>query len=589
MADPTDNKPQGAPELPEDLAKQTDHPADAVAKTETETPTPESPKKEAADSPLEDKQTDEAVEDIIRTESDELLDAQDQAASNQSSEPKPKKHFWSRWWFKLSVVVLVLAIGGLAAYPKTRYALLNAAGVRVSASVVVLDNTTGQPLKNVKVTIGQSEAQTGTDGKARIEKIKLGTVTVQLERIAFAPLQRKVVIGWGSNPLGTFKLEAVGAQYTVMARDYLSNKPIQGAEVTSGQAAALSDKDGKMVLTMEDSDGADVVATVTAKGYRSEKVTLKAGTPTPTDVILTPNIKEVYVSKETGTYDVHTVDIDGKNKKLLLKGSGLESGNISLTSSPDGDRAVLISTKDNVRTSDGRLLNTVTLIDVSNGDTLVLDRGESVQVMDWIGSRVVYQMVANVAADSADRQRIISYDYRTNSRAQLGSANQIRSAASALGHVYYTDGTKYYKVNPDGTHKQAILEKEVWVSYRTTYNELSLQTSDGWHKLDLKNGQVTSISEPASYTSKTYVTNSTGQALWVDKNSLQLLTVATDKSAPLHSQDGLVYPIRWLNDTTAIFRVAVGQSVADYAISSQGGAARKITDVVGTFGSNSAF
>lgn len=590
MAEKSDKKVTGAPELPKSTDKHDDEPTE-LKQDKPEVISEETEKPEKSEEPktgLEDKQTDEAVEDIIRSESDELLDAQD--AKTEKIEPKGKKSWWRRAWLRWTLVVVLLAAIGLMIFPTTRYWILNTLGVRVSASVTVVDATTGQPLKNVTVTIGSSQSATDAEGKAIVNEVKLGPGTLKLERIAFASLERQVVLGWGSNPLGEFELQGIGAQYTIIVRDYLSNLPIEGAEATSGQAAARSDSEGKIVLTLDKSDGSDVEASVTAPGYRTEEAILKADATIPNEVILVPSTKEIFVSKDSGKYDVYSMDIDGKNKKVLLAGTGLESGNIALAASPDGERVALVSTRDNVRTADGRLLNTLTLINVVNGDTVVLDRGEQIQLMDWVGNRIIYHMVANVAAEAADRHRINSYDYKADSRAQLASANQIRSAASALGGVYYTDGVSYFRINPDGTNKQTVLDKEVWASYRTAYEELSLQTADGWYKLNVKTGTPSQISEPSSYASRIFVTNvAASQSIWVDKNSLQLYDIASAKSTSLHAQDGLAYPVRWLTDTAAIFRVANSQEIADYVISSQAGAARKLNNVTGTYGINPAF
>ncbi|MGH7158027.1 MAG: hypothetical protein ACREGD_03050 [Candidatus Saccharimonadales bacterium] len=584
-----EKKVTGAPEVPKDLHEKHLGKEDAPEKPDKEEPSGSEKQSEPAseaDTNLDDTQTDEAVEDIIRSESDELLDAQD--AKTEKVKPTGKKSWWRRAWLRWALAVVLLAVAGLMAYPSTRYWILNAGGVRVSASVEVKDGTTGQPLKNVTVTIGGAQSQTDSDGKAMVEKIKLGPNTLKLERIAFASLEKQVVLGLGSNPLGTFELDAVGAQYTMVVRDLLSGQPIEGAEATSGTAAARSDAAGKIVLTLDKSDGSDAATTVSAPGYRSDQFTLKV--EVTNDLVLVPSAKEVFVSKESGKYDLYTIDADGKNKKVILAGTGLETGNIGLAVSPDGERAALVSTRDDQRTTDGRLLNTLSLVNVATGDFVVLDRGEQIQLMDWVGNRIVYHMVANVATDAADRNRISSYDYKTNSRAQLASANQIRSAASALGAVYFTDDAQYYRIQADGSGKSAVVDKEVWATYRTSYEELTLQTPAGWYKVNLQNGSATSIGEPSSYASHIFVTNQPGkQAVWVDKQALQIYDVAAAKSTSPHTQNGLAYPVRWLTDTAVVFRVANGQEIADYVMGAQGGTPRKLTNTTGTYGINPAF
>jgi hypothetical protein len=45
----------------------------------------------------------------------------------------------------------------------------------------------------------------------------------------------------------------------------------------------------------------------------------------------------------------------------------------------------------------------------------------------------------------------------------------------------------------------------------------------------------------------------------------------------------MAYPVRWLTDTTILYRVTTGSEVADYAVTTAGGQTRKVTDVVSTY------
>ncbi len=609
MSDKTDKEPTGAPEVPAHLRKHLDktkpehvpkpEPEDEKDKKNGEpdaedTASSSKDKTDEKDEPavkLDDEKTDEAVTDIVKTESDDLLAAQDNASASLET-TQPKRKWWKsgRFW-KIVVLLLFVAAAILFAVPTTRYWILNTCGVRASASVTALDNTTGQPLKNVNVTIGDQTVQTDDEGTAKVDRLKLGKNTLTLERVAFEKQSYDVTIGWGSNPLGTYRLSATGAQYTFLVTDYLSGKPIPNAEASNMQATASGDELGKVVLTLENTTAEQATATLSAPGYREEQITFSLESTEAVNVVLVPSTKAVFVSREGGKYDVYTIDIDGKNKKLLLSGTGRESGNIALVPSPDGTQAALVSTRDDVRAADGKLLSTLTLINVENGSTVATDRGEQVQIIDWIGSRVIYSMVVSGQdAGSNSRHRIISYDYRNNSRAQLASANQIRSAASALGYVYFTDGTAFYRINPDGSARQTLLDKPVWSAYRTDYDTLTIQAEGGWYRVSLNNGSLAPIAEPASYQNRVYVADSAGrQTAWAENGNLHLLTLDSAKDSVLHSQGGLTYPLRWLTDTALIYRVSSGQEIADYAISSQGGQARKITNVTATFGINPAF
>lgn len=580
----------GAPEVPKHLAKDLDgeEPKKEVEqKPEAET----APADKETGTSLDDDKTEQAIDDIVRSESDELLAVQDKTTAEEQTK-EPRRRWWKsgRFW-KWTLLVLAVAIAATFAFQASRYWVLNHLGVRVSASVVVLDSTTGEPLKNVAVTIAGKTAKTDMEGKAKLDDLMLGKQALRLERAAFAQQEHRVVLGWGSNPLGVYKLKATGAQYVMQVVDYLSGKPIVGAEASNAEAAAVSNKEGQIVLTLEDTTAERVTVRVSAADFRTEEVELSLEAAEPTQVVLVPSNKAVFISKESGKYDLYSMDIDGKNKKVLLPATGRENGNIAVVPSPDGQQVALVSTRDDVRTSDGVLLSTLTIVDIATGNMVVTDRGEQLQIIDWVDTRVIYHMVVSgQAIDNPNRQRIVSYDYKANSRAQLANASQIRSAASARGSVYFTDGAGYFKINPDGSNKQSLLDKPVWASYRTDYDNLTLQTETGWYRLGLSSGAASEIPEPASYASRAYTTNGKGdQGAWTEKANLHLLTVDGGNDKVLHSQAGLTQPVRWLTNSDIIFRVASGQEIADFVVSSQGGAPHKITDVTASYGSNPAF
>ncbi|MEK7153501.1 MAG: hypothetical protein AAB834_06130, partial [Patescibacteria group bacterium] len=142
------NKPTSAPELPPELAKQfgLHHELGGVSAAKTA---------DVNNRVVEGPKTDAAVDDILAKESDALLAVQDAS----QHEPIVRKrgfcrtvrHFFVSWWrnkwIRYATILVVMAgITAVAVIPTMRYAILNGAGVRSSASVVVLDNTTQLPL-----------------------------------------------------------------------------------------------------------------------------------------------------------------------------------------------------------------------------------------------------------------------------------------------------------------------------------------------------------------------------------------------------------------------------------------------------------
>lgn len=532
---------------------------------------------------IDSEQTDEAVDDIVRQEGDDLLENQDKSNAVAQAKLKTKKSWWKRSKFWWTVVLLIfIAVGALTAVQSTRHNILNFLGVRVSASVIVLDNTTSQPLKNVTVSIGGTSVNTNSKGEAKLEKLEQGKQKLMIDRIAFSKVEKEVTLGWGSNPLGTYKLKPSGAQYTFIISDYLSGKPIKGAEVSSGKATAASDKDGKAVLTIGQTDESEVPVSVSASGYRTDEVPLKINTKDDVNVALVPGNKAVFAANEGGRFNVYSMYIDGQDRKVLLEGSGNESSDMALSVSTDGSQAVLVSTRENIKGEDGTLLESLTLINVKNGGNKVLDRGAKMELIDWIGTVLIYQMTVPGAADnSKDRQRLISYDYENDKRVALASANQFKTASSAQGDVYFSSDGELNSINPGGGDKKTVLSADVMHAYRTTYDTLILQASDGWYSLSLGSGDSTKMAAPGNTSNRVYVSDQTGDSsLWVDGSVLKSYNLSSGKDSDIVSQSGLSYPVRWLTNTAAVFRVGG----ADYVVSTQGGDARKVVDVTGTTG-----
>ena len=557
--------------------------------------------------PLDDEKTDAAVDEILQEESDEVLAAED-ASQKPPETPKPRGfwakigHFFAAWWHNkwarsITILVILLAVAAVAAFPQSRYLVLNKAGVRSSMSLAVVDNGTRLPLKNVTVSIGGKSAKTDSEGVAKISGITLGKHTVSISRIAFAKIEQPVVIGWGSNPLGDFILEPTGVRYKITVTDYISGKPITGAEAVSDDESvtAVSDKKGVIILTFENTDALTANVTIRAKDYRDTATAIRMESTDQTVVSMVPAQKVVYVSRQTGKYDLISMYVDGQDKKTLLAGTGNENNNVGLVVSPDAQAAAMVSTRDNVRDHDGYLLSTLMIVNVDKSLPITVTHAEQIQLVTWSGNQLVFvETSAGASAANPNRYRLIAYDYTTNKRTILATANQFNGMANLGGFIYYavssTDPNtqaKFYRVKLDGTGRQTVFDKEIWTVVRSAYDTLQLQTPDGWYKFTV-DGTLQKIDNPGQFTSRSYIAGPKTLSAWVDSRDGQgvLLTYdsASKKDTTVKMQNGLTYPIRWLNSTTLIYRVANNQEVADYAIGVDGGQAKKISDVTNTFG-----
>lgn len=598
---PDEKQVQGPPPLPGDRD-------DGTPTKKPEEEEPKAPEESTKEEP--DKDLDSAVDDIAANEGDEVLAAEDEAVQKAfETENKKKpfgqklKDFLRRWWENpktrwATIIILGLLIVMLASIPNTRYFFLNVVGVRSKASVKVLDQSTQQPLKNVKVSIGNQTGVTDNEGRVYLSKLKLGRQDMVIERRAFAEVNKKITIGWGSNPLGDFQLEPTGIQYTFQVNDFLSDKPIGKAEATSGDASAFSDDTGKLVLTLDTKSDEDVDITISKDGYRNEDMTVGDNVQT-IDVKMVPSKKHVFVSKRSGKFDVYKIDADGKNEELVLAGTGAERDDMVLVPHPTKNVAALVSTRDNMRNNEGYLLSTLTILNLETNESTSLGRSERFEIVGWVGDRLVYvQIAAGASTSNPKRQRLMTYDYATGESTEIASSNYFNDVLLADDKIYYapsaafSDGANIalFVVDPDGKNRKVLIDKEVWNIFRTDYSTLAIAVGQAWYEYKPNDGKVNALSgAPATQKSRIYVNSpDKKRSVWVDdrdgKGVLLVYNLENREDATIASMSGLTTPMTWLNDTTVVYRINTDQETADYVVNIEGGEPRKLINVTNTGG-----
>ncbi|PID32469.1 hypothetical protein CR970_00435 [Candidatus Saccharibacteria bacterium] len=556
--------------------------------------------------PVEDSGTARAVDDIVARESDDLLAAEDARRGSEFSPVPARRHRRGNplWAFLRKpavvwsvLVVLVLGGIGVAAVPSSRYSVLNAVGVRVGASVKILDQSTQQPLKGVHVKIAGVTVDTDAEGMATFSGLPLGKTIMTIEKRAFAPVLETRVLGWGSNPLGDRQVNPIGSQYTFTVNDYLSGAPIEVASVNAGDADANADEQGVAKLTVDHSTADTIEATVQAPGYRDEPVTITADTRDAVAVRMVPDKKHVFVSQRAGKYDVYTIDIDGANEKLVLEGTGRERDDIAISIHPSDGFAAVVSTRDGKHNDDGYLLSTLSVINVGSGDVASVAQSESIKIIGWSGSRLVYlQVAAGASATNPSRQRLMSYDFLANDSKQLASANYFNAVGVAGQHVFYAPSSNYqasavnglFRVQPDGNELQTVISGETWTIIRTDYNTLAINAAGKWYDFHLDATAATEVeAQPSDTKSKHYANSPDGsRSIRVEERDGKGVLLLRDNEdgteKPLISRSGLSKPIRWLTNSVVVYRIDTDQENADYAFSIEGGDPIKVRDVTHT-------
>jgi hypothetical protein len=543
----------------------------------------------------------------------DMTESEDTAPTEQkTSAPKDKKPgkvstFLKKWWHnklarRSTIAIVLLLIAAAIAMPKSRYFILNNTGVRSSASLTVLDNSTQLPLKNVEVSLAGQAAKTDDNGNVKIEHVKLGSAQFLIQKRAFANINKTIVVGWGSNPLGSFQLVPTGSQYAIFVKDWLTDKVITDASANAGDADAKADQKGKILLTIDPAlaQQDSLPVTIKSDNYRDEKINLDLSNKADRIVRMVTDRKDVYISNRSGKYDVYSIYVDGKNEKLVLAGTGLEHDDMVLVQHPTDNVAALVSTRVNARNKEGFLLSTLTLINLDDNTTQALGQSEQIQIVGWIGRRIIFvQIAAGASAADPQRFRLMSYDYKTNDKKELASANSFNDIVLEGDKIYYAPSGAYQSdpnaglivTDADGSHKQTLLKNEVWNIFRVSFDTMNLATQKDWYeyKIGGSNDPTMLTQSPANPKNRLYVTSQDGKhSLWVDQRDGKGLLINYDTSAKadttLETKAGLAYPVKWLTNNILIYRIHSDQETADYVLDITGGKEHKITDLYSAAG-----
>lgn len=584
-------------------------PVIALAEPDSETHVSAEPDLDLANSPDvskdgndgEDKGVDQAVDDILRGEADAALpDAElteTPVVMKESRWGKIKNALYN-WWDNPkkrygTLLGIAIVLGIIFGVPAIRANALNLIGVRSSVIVTAIDGTTNLPLEHVNVSASGIQAKTNADGVVRIKGVKLGQQDVTIAKAGFATVTKHISLGLRVQDFGEVSMKAIGTQYTLGLTDYLSGKPVANVAVSSGEATTKSDKTGKAILTVPPSDSSPIDITVGGTIYRKEKV---SATENPTDVIqvkLVPAAPNVYVSKASGKYDVYKMDIDGKNKKVLLAGTGLETPNISLSLNDNNTYTALVSSRENKRNNEGYLLSTLSIVKVADGSTQTVDYSEQFILLGWKDNTLIYQQtIAGASAANASRQKIFSYDVESGRRYQLANANYFGGALLVGGKLYYVvSGTdpsaqgNFSVVDLNGSNRRTIMSGTIWSFTRTAYDKARLQKSDNsWYGYTFGDIATKTSVPPSSYTSRAYIDAPDGKtSLWVDVRDtngvIMVHNVSDGMEKELLTQKYVTSIVRWLSPNVFVFRVSSPSETADYAANIDGGQPKLISEV----------
>lgn len=547
---------------------------------------------------LEGQNISKAVDDIVAHESDDALKAEVGEGPPQSkikkADNKPKSIKRKKHPLKFLVFLIFIALLAIVVYPKSRYFLLERFGIKADVQVSVVDNSTNTPVNNAQVTIGTVTAKTDKHGVAKLSKVTIGPTQLVIDKPAYENYSQNVSIGFGNNKLTEVRTVPIGQQYSFVLRDYLSDKPIEGVEASSGEFSAMSDSNGRVKIPIDIKGKDDFDIKFIKEDYRIDEYRLPTTTNTETNYQLVASRKHVYLSKDDDRYNIYSVDLDGKNQKLILKGTGNEGDGLRMYNNPLSNALALTSTRNSQKNKSGEIMVNLTVLDYGVGKVYDSITSDNIQVIGWVGNKLIYVYEPQDSKpDALDRHKLVSYDFKTDTQKELAVANYFNDVKIVGQNIYFARSSQniankvgLVRSSADGTSQETVVGSEVNKIYRQGYNNLVVTSYDKWLNIDLSSGNVTMLTtKPSDLSNKIFIDSPNKQTALFTKNQNnidQLLNYlpTSNEEQLLSSIEGSSYPIYWLNETDVIFRVKEQQGYFDYIVSTEGGDSKRLAEEV---------
>lgn len=296
----------------------------------------------------------------------------------------------------IALVVLLVLVGIVIAVPFLRYGFLGVF-IKKSVALSVVDSASGRPVSGVKVTMGRNDTVTDQKGVAYFQNMPVGEYFVSYEKKNYNTTKSNILVPILKNYDGEAqRLAANGRTVELKFVDSISGAVVKNVTAATEGANTTVDDSGivSMVFTPNPTR-----QSITAKspGYNDLSTTIDTSLDGQQAIKLVPSGRVYFLSKRTGVISVMSAQLDGSDPREVVRGTGKETDETSLLSSPDWRYAMLISRRD----GDRLRMYSINLID---GTIKVADdRMMYFDPIGWAGGKFYYRTTVENANNWTDK------------------------------------------------------------------------------------------------------------------------------------------------------------------------------------------
>lgn len=487
----------------------------------------------------------------------------------------------------VAFVLLLLTV------PVTRWTVLNSIGIRGNLQVTVLSNQTKKPVTNVVIRLQDgTQSTTNSSGVAEFRDVRLGKQAIVMQKSGYADLTQQISVGLGTTQQIS-EAKVIGIKLDVDVKNWLTNAPIEGADVSYKNETSQSDKTGRATIIVPPSDQKTVDIQIVAPGYITKTIKAELAVENR-EVTLVSAQKNYFISKRDGKFDLFSGNLDGTNQNKIIEATGKEAGDLlQFSINRTNKQAVLVANREG-KTINGRFVAGVYLVDLEKSTLKKIDEGSDIKLLSWSGENIAYtKSISNLSYNDPRFSVLQLLNIQSQKLLTLAEANYFAVATVAQTKVFYVPTDPYQTVTDSSlasydigsrAKKTYLAEKQIRYAGRSSYQTLELLDSNNQsYELQISSG-TTKVIDRKNITNLDFQTSPNSErVIWQEvrdgQGTLLLKTVRSNDEKIVIKAGGLTNPIRFVTDDLAVVRIVTSQETADYALSLSSGKMAKIVDV----------
>ncbi|MHB1864824.1 MAG: TolB-like translocation protein [Candidatus Saccharimonadales bacterium] len=380
---------------------------------------------------LDDPQIDKVIDDIIMSEGNEVLAAEDTMRVTDKVKQKKSKNklikILKNKWLYIGLGVVIVA---LFCVPYSRYLILGTF-IKNDYTITVIDSVTNSPVSDTSIKVGSQSYLTNASGQA-VLKLNLGKHQINLDKQYYAKYSGSIFVGLSKNEHSTIKFIATGRQVLLTVLNKISGTPLSGVKISVLNTSATTNSEGQAQIVLPTKQSS-YEASITANSFNSLTTPIQVTTNKTINVIrLIPSGNIYYLSNSTGTINVIKANLDGSNPTIELAGTGKETNSTILMPSPDWKYLVLEANRSGSQE--------LYMINTSDGSVDEFDSAaDNFTLIGWSGDSFIYDEIApSLATSNVGREQIRSFT-ATNNQLNIIDENQVVGSGSSYGYQSFAN------------------------------------------------------------------------------------------------------------------------------------------------------